>query len=334
MNPEQTVKPEFTKKPEFMRLAAEQKQTDLPLLSELLRFFLVVLAGMMASVVLGSIPLTLWGLSGERGMRLLQAYMDGEDYIEVFLDIFAQMPLWLTAVIVAMNALLGVAAAIYCTRVEKRSLATMGLVRRHALSSYALGAVLGAVSFAATAGLACAFGGVSVTGMQPFAALWPTLLMMLFAYVLQSAGEELLLRGYLMTSLSQKLRLPACVCLSSILFGMLHGGNIGIQPLAFVNIALVGAVLGLYVLLTGDLWGACGYHALWNFIQGNIFGLSVSGMPAQNSLLTVEVRGHSELLTGGVFGLEGSLCATLVLLAELGVLIFLLYRRPPEESSQ
>ena len=331
------MKPEFTKKPEFMQLAAEQKQNDPPLFAELLFFYLLHLVSALAAGVLISIPMVAWLFSGGRGQELLAVSGDSIAMLETFFTLLGEVPDWLSALMLASNSLLGVAAILYCKFYEKRGLRSMGLVRGHALRNYALGALFGAGSFLAVLGITAAFGGVSIGSMQPLEGLWPTLLMMLLTFVLQSAGEELLVRGYLMVSLSKRYRMALCIFVSSLVFAFLHVSNPGIQFLAFGNILLVGVVLGLYILLTGDLWGACGYHALWNFFQGNIFGLAVSGLDTGDSLFPVTVTGHDDLLTGGEFGLEGSLGATIVLLASLGVLVYLLSRRapdiPPEESA-
>ena len=324
------MRPEFTKKPAFMLEAAAQKRREFPLFLELLIFYVVFIAASTAIGIVLAIPVMLWLFSGSRVELLLQAAGSTSALLEQIFTLLGQMPGWMVALTLLANALLGVAAILYCKWFEKRKIRTLGLTGPHGLQSYLLGALFGAVSFAAVFALAAAFGGVTIRGMQPLAAIWPTLLMMLFAYVLQSAGEELLVRGYLMTSLSKRWRLPVCISVSSIVFALLHTGNFGFSFVAFLNIVLVGVVLGLTVLLSGDLWAACGYHALWNFVSGNVFGLSVSGLDSGDSLFAVEVTGGNALLTGGDFGLEGSLCATFVLLAELGVLVFLLSRRTPD----
>ena len=328
------MRPEFTKKPEFMRLAAEQKCNELSLLQELLRFFLLYFCASLIAGVVAAIPMTAWMFSGERGLQLLESYAMEGDALTVLERIFSGMPDWLSAVLVASTAMLIPASIFYCKKFEQRQARTMGLVKGRALRNYLIGALLGAVSFSAVAGLASAFGGISIQGLQPLRDVWPTLLMMLAAFIVQSAGEELLVRGYLMVSLSKRFRLPVCILVSSLMFGVLHVSNIGFYPVAFVNIVLIGVILGCYILLTGDIWGACGYHALWNFFQGNIFGLPVSGLEASGSLCKVAVTGGNKLLTGGSFGLEGSLCTTLVLLPCLGILIFLLTRRPEDAAKE
>lgn len=326
------MRPEFTEKPEFMRLAAAQKRNDLPMLLEVLAFILVFTCGTLAGGIISSIPATVWMLGGERGAALLAAALQGGDVMTPLSELFAQLPTWLLCVMIAADLLVGFAAVIYCKRFEHRSLVTMGLTKRHAVRHSLIGALLGALAFSAVVGLAGAFGGVRMGSFQATAALLPTLLILLLAFLLQSLGEELLLRGYLMTSLSKHYRLPICIVVSAAIFGVMNVNSISLQPVVFLNVVLAGIILALLVLKSGDLWCACGFHALWNFFQNGVFGLSYDGVENAESLFSLTVTGHSDVLTGGAYGLEGSLCATFVQLAIIGVLIWLLRRNAPEAS--
>ena len=51
---------------------------------------------------------------------------------------------------------------------------------------------------------------------------------------------------------------------------------------------------------------------MWNFLQGDIFGLTVSGREAY-AVVTTQMAG-SNLLAGGSYGVEGGLFVTAVLL--------------------
>jgi uncharacterized protein len=64
----------------------------------------------------------------------------------------------------------------------------------------------------------------------------------------------------------------------------------------------------------------CAWHAVWNWTQGNVFGIRVSGTEPSNSLLTVrESSGANSMLTGGDSGVEGSVLVTFVL--AIGIVI-------------
>ena len=72
-----------------------------------------------------------------------------------------------------------------------------------------------------------------------------------------------------------------------------------------------GILLGAAYLYTRRLWLAAGLHAAWNFTQGWVFSIPISGTGQPVGLLVSERHG-SELLTGGKFGLEASMAAVFV----------------------
>src|SRR5205823_14343263 len=92
--------------------------------------------------------------------------------------------------------------------------------------------------------------------------------------------------------------------------------------IAAVGIALeAGVLLGAAYMLTRSLWLPMGIHAAWNFTQGEIFGVPVSGTTV-HGLLRSRLTG-SPLLTGNGFGLEASPVA-IVSATVAGVLLVVL----------
>lgn len=71
--------------------------------------------------------------------------------------------------------------------------------------------------------------------------------------------------------------------------------------------------------VTDSLWLPITYHFVWNFSQGVIFGLPVSGV-RYGPLLTVVDRSPAAWLTGASFGPEGGLIGTVALLSSFPVL--------------
>jgi hypothetical protein len=63
-------------------------------------------------------------------------------------------------------------------------------------------------------------------------------------------------------------------------------------------------------MLTRSLWLPLGIHAAWNFAQGEIFDIPVSGVPV-HGLLIARLDGPP-LLTGNGFGLEASIIAIVI----------------------
>lgn len=54
------------------------------------------------------------------------------------------------------------------------------------------------------------------------------------------------------------------------------------------------------------------FHSAWNFVQGNILGISVSGGAGSESVFGIGLTG-ADWLSGGGFGAEGSIFTTAVL---------------------
>ena len=63
-------------------------------------------------------------------------------------------------------------------------------------------------------------------------------------------------------------------------------------------------------------------HSVWNLVQGNVYGIKVSGMETSCTVFSASLTGGREIFHGGSFGLEGGLAVTIVLLAGIAVLLF------------
>jgi membrane protease YdiL (CAAX protease family) len=110
------------------------------------------------------------------------------------------------------------------------------------------------------------------------------------------------------------------IAASSLLFGLAHALNPNATVLGLANLSLFGAFLGLCALAEVGLWGACAWHALWNWTDSNLFGLRDSGGPPHPALLVSIKHGGMDTITGGAFGPDGGLIETVVLLLGIGVL--------------
>lgn len=129
--------------------------------------------------------------------------------------------------------------------------------------------------------------------------------------LLVALNEELAFRGYLLGNLLPRVGAPAAVVVSAVLFAAFHLQNPHLSPLAYLNLHLAGAFFALAVLRRGSLWFAIGCHFAWNHFLSVVLALPVSGLSLPG---LVAVRpGGPAWLTGGEFGPEGSLAATVVL---------------------
>jgi hypothetical protein len=65
---------------------------------------------------------------------------------------------------------------------------------------------------------------------------------------------------------------------------------------------------------TRRLWVCIGTHIGWNYCLSQVFSSTVSGHAATDGLLHGQLVGNA-MLTGGAFGVEGSLIALLLIAA-------------------
>lgn len=122
--------------------------------------------------------------------------------------------------------------------------------------------------------------------------------------------EELLFRGYAFRVLHLRFGPVPALAGTSVAFGLMHGANPGITPLALVNLALAGVLLGVAYWRSRSLWFVTGVHFGWNWIMA-ASGLSVSGLDVRISGLEAVLSGPA-LWTGGGFGPEAGLVATVM----------------------
>lgn len=237
-------------------------------------------------------------------------------YTEEFL---MSLPDWIFAVSLFGCIFMILAAIIYCKKFEKRKAYTFGFAKRGFAIEYLSGMILGAVMIALPV-LFC-----FITGCVTFSFGNSTPLMIgiyFLAFLVQGMGEEVMFRGYLLTTVARKSNVWVAVIISSLTFAIFHSGNANFNLIGFINIALFGFFAAIYVLRRGSIWGISAIHAIWNFAQGNIFGFNVSGTPLSDSVFVANQNNFGKILSGGEFGLEGGLGATIVLLvATLLVLV-------------
>lgn len=131
-----------------------------------------------------------------------------------------------------------------------------------------------------------------------------------FLFITVGFLEEYLCRGFIQHHLLRFGSYAALIS-ASIIFSLLHLGNPGITLLALVNIALAGCFMGSVMYAFNSIHAAVGVHITWNWVQGAIFGIPVSGTTPSGYFSTT-VLSSNHLLTGGKFGAEGSIICTLV----------------------
>lgn len=246
-------------------------------------------------------------------------------------DVVVNMPTDMRIMFLYSTGIMTACVIAYCKLVEKRGLKTLGFRRDGAVREYLIGIAAAFVMISAAAGLGY------ITGAYTFtvsAVSVPLMLLYLFGFVIQGMAEEVLCRGYLTVSLARRNPVWLSVLLSSLVFAALHIGNPGMDVFAYINVFLIGALLAVYTLKRGNIWGACALHSFWNFFQSNLYGISVSGTGwgAGASPLVATAKEGADILSGGIFGIEGGLCDTAVEVAALLIVIFLVPAKKNEFS--
>lgn len=210
---------------------------------------------------------------------------------------------------------------LYCCKIEKRSIASMGFRKTGWLMRYLKGYAIGTGMLLLCVLILWLMGDLDFA----FAEKIPVFYILAFfvGFVLQGMSEEVLVRGYFMVSLGNRCHKAVAVGISSVAFAMLHLANPGINLLALLNLTLFGVFMAVYVLRTDDLWGVCAIHSAWNFAQGNLVGIRVSGMAQLPTVAIMQPLGNQWMFHGGDFGLEGGLIVTFVTLAAIVLTLFL-----------
>lgn len=219
-----------------------------------------------------------------------------------------------------LTLIVTIVAIIYCRVIEKRSLSSMGFVRKKAFTDYLVGAGLGFLMLGLALLISFLCGTVKYEGFVLGDGIG-LLLLFLLGFLIQGMSEEVLVRGYYMISVAAKNSLLLAVISNSVIFALLHILNDGIGILPLINLALFGAFASIYALKSNSIWGVCALHSIWNFAQGNIFGIKVSGIDTQVSLFSFSLNESGSIINGGAFGLEGGLAVSVVLV--LGIIILL-----------
>ncbi|MEO8235647.1 MAG: CPBP family intramembrane glutamic endopeptidase [Flavobacterium sp.] len=208
---------------------------------------------------------------------------------------------------------------------EKRPFKNLGFQINKSIPNYFFGIFIGIILFCSVVGLLSLFNFMTweegSPAMQGITVILPTTLLLL-GFVIQGATEEILCRGWLMQIIGARYNVWTGILVSASLFGLLHCLNDNVTPLSIINIIVVGIFFSLFALRQGSLWGACGLHSIWNWLQGNFFGLQVSGTETGPTILNLKEIGP-DWITGGAFGPEGGFATTIVLCVGIAILLLL-----------
>lgn len=177
-----------------------------------------------------------------------------------------------------------------------------------AMRNLGLGLGAGFLVFSAAVAVAAILGVYRITDEGSLSGLPSALIA---SAIFPAINEEMVFRGILFRWIEEFGGSWLALLVTSALFGAAHLMNPNASPIAAVGIALeAGVMLGAAYMLTRSLWLPMGLHAAWNFTQGEIYDIPVSGTAA-NGMVEAKLSGDP-LLTGNGFGLEASVIAIVI----------------------
>ncbi len=232
-------------------------------------------------------------------------------------------------------AAMGAAVWAWARFVERRSLATMGLIGAQRLRKYMAGLAIGVGMMALVVMSIWLAGGYVSNDIlpafsSPESLFWIAILLVCFAF--QSGVEEFIFRGWLLSTATRRWNLTAGFIASSVAFTFLH-----FSPHQPVRLIILAFTFGLFACAwawrSGSIWGVMGWHAGWNWFTGVGFGVPITGFDLKLPALVVQLTPTGpDMLTGGSVGPEGSVL-TIGLLAA-ATLLLLIWPRGSLASTQ
>jgi membrane protease YdiL (CAAX protease family) len=222
-----------------------------------------------------------------------------------------------TEAAVSVLALLSVALATFImTRfVNRKPFSAVGLAfHPGAFRDAIMGCLLGFLMMAGIFAVEYSLGFVSIAwrGLAPFDLLRIGARSLLL-FALSAVFEEFTFRGYLFQTLIQGMTFLPATLLFAVFFAFAHLWNPNATPFGLVNVGLAGIWLSIAYMKTRGLWLPIGLHFAWNFSQTTLFSFPTSGIEFSGRSLLDLTQSGPVWITGGSFGPEGGILATLAL---------------------
>jgi membrane protease YdiL (CAAX protease family) len=278
------------------------------------------LAVQIAVAIVGGLAFVGYLLATDRDLKEFAGDPKALEALQIPLQIIASLPMTL--------ATFGL--VFVCRRfLDRRSLGSLGLCRPGTafMESIWGGLVFGIVPVTAVISIVLAAGGFKyqgVAGSVQTALLVPTFVVMAFF-------EEIICRGYLLQNLIDIGRPKWGIVFTSTVFWLLHSLNPSAwsSPIVSINLFAAGVGLALAYRVSRNIWFPTAMHFGWNCGQGVLFEVPVSGIRTDGAIDLRLVETAPHWLTGGDFGIEGSIVATVAEIATAAILGSMLLKQEP-----
>jgi membrane protease YdiL (CAAX protease family) len=225
----------------------------------------------------------------------------------------------------AVVLLVGIAASLGLYVLTMRGLARRRTpeLRWASGREFLLGGAIGAGFIITSVMLVAALGGYTVAWAPTD--VFNTVLLAVAVSLGAAVIEELVFRGLALQAIEKFVGPWVAIAITALLFGALHIMNPAATLWSSFAITIeAGVLLGAAFVWRRNLWFAIGLHFAWNAIQ-SLFGIPVSGHRSPG-LFETTVHGDA-WLTGGDFGVEGSVIAIGVSLMISALMVVAAVRR-------
>lgn len=278
---------------------------DFPLVAMLIAAIVFILANILAPFILGT-------YLGFRGIRPTQEEMTR----------LMNGPFLIPAALITIVATVA-AYKLVIRHLGRHPRDDLRWSRQSSAKETAYGLAGGLAIMALAVGIAATIGVYRITGPGDGSRLIAELV---GTALLPGIREEIFFRGILFRWLEEFGGSWLALLLTSALFGAAHLSNPNSTWFAAFCIAVeAGVLLGAAYMVTRSLWLPMGLHAAWNFTQGEVFDVPVSGLD-EHGLVTAQMSGPP-LLSGNGFGLEASVIGLTVATAAGLWLVWLAVKR-------
>jgi membrane protease YdiL (CAAX protease family) len=205
--------------------------------------------------------------------------------------------------------------------IDKRPYALLGLdFSFKAIRDFSKGFLLGFINFLMIFGVMKISGLIDVKLSNLNSAVLKGMILYFIAFALAAFFEEAINRGYIFQALLEGTGMWIAVISISVVFVLGHATNTGFDWNNAVFFFVHGIIYCTLYLLTRSIWVPVGFHLAWNWIQGPLFGMNVSGQEIKNTFFLVEAKGPV-ILSGGAFGPEGSLISIVISVLFIVILV-------------
>jgi membrane protease YdiL (CAAX protease family) len=208
---------------------------------------------------------------------------------------------------------------------EKRSLQGIGVNYSQSTKSEILQGYLVGLAMACTIVTIIFICGAFQPGKQApvsLISLLPPLLLFL-GFGIQATTEEVVFRGWLLSRIAEQKGKTWGVVGSSLMFSFVHLLAFNFEDSSTVNLIIFASMtfvfsvfLALVTIGQKSIWFAASWHAAWNWVYINGFGLPTTGIVLDTRPLIVNldfVESSPGWLSGGLDGPENSIVALAVL---------------------